>query len=311
MKIKRLEIIKKFPWLKEKKCQYIISSSYDGLICASFLNHFLNWELVGYYDFESVWISEKAKKNKKETIWVDLNILPIQGRALGGHIVAYDNEIPKGFDSSCNPNILVKLSSKDFQYKYPFSTIIFLMWLHNKQIIDNDDARFALLHADDVWLKFQKYNSNCKLWKNTLANYNWDNLFNNVNTKNFEKKVDQKYYPFFKSNNFFNQTGKIKSSYYNIISKQLWLNPDWEENIILNLFDYFGKVFEWTPPRLPIIDHRIDGVKDKIELIKIKEKGINHFIKKNKVFSYAITSTRTLSYTIFNNINKKEIRPNG
>ena len=41
MDIKRTTIIKKFPWLKEKKRQYIISASYEGLICASFLNHFL------------------------------------------------------------------------------------------------------------------------------------------------------------------------------------------------------------------------------------------------------------------------------
>ena len=37
-------------------------------------------ELVGYYDMESIWISDNAKKNKNEIIWVDLNILPKQGR---------------------------------------------------------------------------------------------------------------------------------------------------------------------------------------------------------------------------------------
>ena len=307
MKIKRSEIIQRFPWLKKKNCQYIISASYDGLICASFLNHFLNWELVGYYDLSHLWISNKAKKNKKNIIWVDLNILPIQGRAIGGHIVAYDSKIPKGFDSSCNPNALVKLSSRDFQYKYPFSTIIFLMWLHNKQILDNDEARFILMHADDVWLKYQKYNANCNLWQDTLLSYDWAQLFDGMNNKNFEKKIVQKYYPLFQSHKFFNQSGKIKSKYYNIQSQQLYFNPDWDEDIALNLINYFAEKLEWSPPKLPDIDSRIDGIKSKVELRKIKDKGLDFFVKKNKIFSYAITSNKTLSYTVFNKMKQNPI----
>ena len=307
MQIKRSDIIKKFSWLKNKKCKYIVSASYDGMICASFLNHFLDWKLVGYYNLENLWISEEAKANKQKLIWVDLNILPIHGRAIGGHIVAYDNKIPKGFDSSCNPNALVKLSSNDFKYKYPFSTIIFLMWLHNKEILQTDSAKFSLLHSDDVWLKYQKYNTNCKLWADTLKDYNWEKLFSGINSKTFEKKINQKYYPLFESKNFFNQSGKIKSQYFNILSKQLSINPDWDEDIILNLFNYFAENLEWSPPELPKITQRIDGIKSKVKLNTIKDTGINDFIKKNKIFSYAITSTKTLSYTFFNSSDRNPI----
>lgn len=307
MQIKRQDIIKQFPWLVKKNCKYIISSSYDGLMCSSFLNHYLGWELVGYYDLESLWISESAKKNKEDIIWVDLNILPIQGRAIGGHIVSYDNKIPKGFDSSCNPNILAKLSSSDFKYKYPFSTILFLMWLHNKYANDDDESKFLILNADDAWLKYQKYQSNCDLWKKTLSDYNWDFLFNNVDKKTFEKKINQKFYPNFESNYFFNQTGKIKSRYYNIKSRQLWFNPDWDQDIILNLINYFAEKLDWTPPQIPIISNRIDGKRNKITLSKIKDDGLDSFINKNKVFSYAMISNRTMSYTIFNKMKKNPI----
>tara|TARA_Y100000996_G_scaffold25220_1_gene18071 strand:+ start:7963 stop:8886 length:924 start_codon:yes stop_codon:yes gene_type:complete len=307
MQIKRQDIIKQFPWLVKKKCKYIISSSYDGLICSSFLNHYLGWELVGYYDLESLWISETAKKNKEDIIWVDLNILPIQGRAIGGHIVSYDNKIPKGFDSSCNPNILVKLSSSDFKYKYPFSTILFLMWLHKKYANDDDESKFLMLNADDAWLKYQKYQSNCDLWKKTLSDYDWDFLFNNVDKKTFEKKICQRYYPNFESNYFFNQTGKIQSRYYNIKSRQLWFNPDWDQDIILNLINYFAEKLNWTPPQIPSISNRIDGKKNKITLSKIKDDGLDSFINKNKVFSYAMISNRTMSYTIFNKMKKNPI----
>ncbi len=307
MEIKRKEIINRFPWLMKKNCQYIVSASYDGLICASFLNHFLNWDLVGYYDFEHLWISEKAQKNKKKVIWVDLNILPIEGRAIGGHIVGYNNEIPSGFKTSCNPNILVQLSSNDFKYKYPFSTIIFLMWLHNKKIIESKDSKFTVLNADDAWLKYQKYPSNCMLWQKSLTDYDWNHLFSNVEKKIFERRISQTYYPFFEAQGFFTQTGKIKSKHYSLSSRQGWYNLDWDEDIILKLFDYFGEKLEWTPPKLPQIYKRIDGIRNKAELRNVKEKGINDFIKKNKVFSYAITSTKTLSYTIFNKMNQNPI----
>ena len=86
------------------------------------------------------------------------------------------------------------------------------------------------------------------------------------------------------------------------------INPDWDEDIILNLFKYFAEHLEWSPPELPNISERIDGTKDTIELNKIKEHGINQFIKDKKVFSYAITSTKTLSYTIFNGMKRNPIK---
>ena len=102
----RNEIINKYPWINKTKQRFIISADYDGLICASLLNHHKNWDLVGYYDLESIWISKEAQEHKNDIIWVDLNILPQQGRAIGGHIVSIKNESPEGFYSSCNPNLL-------------------------------------------------------------------------------------------------------------------------------------------------------------------------------------------------------------
>ena len=130
----RNDIIKKYPWINKKKQRFIISADYDGLICASLLNHHKQWSLVGYYNLESIWISDEAKKNKNDVIWVDLNILPHQGRAIGGHIVSIKDESLPGFETSCNPNIMAELNSSSFNRKFPFSTLIFLLWLHNYQI---------------------------------------------------------------------------------------------------------------------------------------------------------------------------------
>lgn len=181
------------------------------------------------------------------------------------------------------------------------------MWLHNKISFESNDSKFAILNADDSWLKYQKYTSNCKLWTKSLADYNWGYLLKDVEKKMFEKRVVQKYYPFLKSQGIFTQKGKIKSKHYNISSMQGWYNMDWDEDIALKLFNYFGENLGWTPPTLPNICKRIDGVRNKAKLKSIKEKGINFFIKKNKVFSYAITSNKTLSYTIFKKMKQSPI----
>ena len=110
MVFNRNNLFSNFSWLKEKNHSMVISADYDGLICAAFLHHHLNWEIEGYYDLNTIWISNKGLTEKKELIWVDLNILPHQGRAIGGHIISFDQDIPNGFKSSCNPNILAKIT---------------------------------------------------------------------------------------------------------------------------------------------------------------------------------------------------------
>ena len=130
----RDDIIKKFPWINKKGQKFIVSADYDGLICASLLNHIKGWKLVGYYNLESIWISSEAKKNKTDVIWVDLNILPRQGRSIGGHITSIKDEIAPGFDTSCNLNIIAKLNSSKFNKKFPMSTLLFFLWLYNIHI---------------------------------------------------------------------------------------------------------------------------------------------------------------------------------
>ena len=131
MQIQRKNILKRYKWLNEKKRSFIISADYDGAICASFLRHHLKWDLVGYYNFNSIWLSKKALDNKKELIWVDLNILPLSGRSIGGQIVSLKDETPNGFKTSCNANILASITNENFNQKFPFSTLLFLMWIHN------------------------------------------------------------------------------------------------------------------------------------------------------------------------------------
>jgi hypothetical protein len=238
---------------------------------------------------------------------VDLNILPKQGKAIGGHIVSISGDIPSGFQSSCNPNILANITAGEFQRKFPFSTLIYLLWLHNIEIKHDMLARLLVLNSDAAWLKYQRYPENSKKWQKLLPDYNWNWLFQGVNTKAFEKQIDKYLYPLFQSMQAVSGKSKLRSKYLNISSKQFQFNPDWDDDIILNLINLFGNTLGWTPPKLPEKLKSINGIRKKVPLALIKEIGLSQFLKENRVFSYAIPSPRIFNFTSFGTINKSPL----
>ena len=307
MVFKRNKMFSQFPWLREKNLSMIISADYDGLICASLLHHHLNWQLEGYYDLNTIWITKKGIQEKQNLIWVDLNILPKQGKAIGGHIVSISGDIPPGFQSSCNPNILAEITAGEFQRKFPFSTLIYLLWLHNIEINNDLLARLLVLHSDATWLKYQQYPENSKYWEKLLPDYNWKGLFNGVNTKRFERRIDEDLYPLFQSMQAVSGKSKLRSKHLNICSKQFQFNPDWDEDVILTLINLFGDTLGWTPPPIPSTLKSINGNRKKVPLALIKEIGISQFLKDNRVFSYAIPSPRIFNFTSFGTVNKSPL----
>ncbi|NOZ09171.1 MAG: hypothetical protein GXO91_09930 [FCB group bacterium] len=311
MEFSRKKIISKYPWLVERDQPFIISADYDGLICASLLHQQLNWQLAGYYDLTSLWISDTARKYRRDLIWVDLNILPVQGRAIGGHIVSPDRETPPGFETSCNPNILSGLTAKDFRKKFPFSTLIYLLWLHNLRVENSLLARLLVLQADAVWLKFQNYPENVKTWMKMLGDYDWEWLFKRVNTRTFEKRIDGLLYPKLTALGAVSRRGKLKSVNYGFRSLQYQFNPDWDEDVVLALFRLFGNELKWTPPPLPEITRRIEGRRSKVPLHEVKKTGLQDWLKKRKVFSYAIPSPQILNYTTFGEFRRSPLEKKG
>ena len=307
MIFQRNELFSRFPWLQERNLPMIISADYDGLICASFLHHHLNWQLEGYYDLNTIWISEKGIQEKQNLIWVDLNILPIQGQAIGGHIISISGDIPPGFQSSCNPNILADITAGEFHKKFPFSTLIYLLWMHNIEIQNDLLARLLVLHSDASWLKFQHYTENCRHWQNDLNDFNWSWLFQRVNSKAFEKRIDEQLYPLFQTMQAVSGKSKLKSNHLNIRSRQYQFNPDWDDDVILQLINLFGKTLGWTPPDIPSVTRSIEGVRQKVPLAFIKQNGLSNFLKENRVFSYAIPSPRIFNFTSFGMQNKSPL----
>ena len=299
MKFNRKNIFKKYEWLQEKKRPFIISADFDGLICAAFLSHHLNWNLVGYYDFNYIWLSEEAEKQKKDIIWVDLNILPKSGKSIGGQIVSIDNETPLGFETSFNANILAEIAANNFKSKFPFSTLLLLFWLYDFKYKKDNIGKLLILHSDNTWMKIQKYSKNIIFWKELLGDYEWDSLFSGVDTLEYDIKIDQYLYPKLIQLGAASKFSKLTSKFLKIKSRECTFNPDWDGDVILKLFSLFGESLGWTPPQLPKITKRVHGNRYKLPLQNISIMGLKSFIKKKKIFSYAITSPQNFNYTIF------------
>jgi len=132
-------------------------------------------------------------------------------------------------------------------------------------------------------------------------------LFNGVNTKGFERRIDEDLYPLFQSMQAVSGKSKLRSKHLNICSKQFQFNPDWDEDVILTLINLFGDTLGWTPPPIPSILKSINGNRKKVPLALIKEIGISQFLKDNRVFSYAIPSPRIFNFTSFGTVNKSPL----
>ena len=125
-------------------------------------------------------------------------------------------------------------------------------------------ARLLVLHSDSSWLKYQEYKHNANQWCDYLKKYNWRWLFQKVNSSTFERRIDEILYPELKKIGAVSSLSKLTSKKLNIKSRQFQFNPDWDEDVILNLFKLFGNKLKWTPPELPIIKHRLEGHRKKL-----------------------------------------------
>ena len=140
-----------------------------------------------------------------------------------------------------------------------------------------------------------------------LHDFNWKWLIQKVDKIVFEDRIDQILYPSLKNIGAISAFGKLHSKKLNIASKQFQFNPDWDEDVILNLFDLFGNELEWTPPKLPNITKCFIGERNKKTITEIKKYGLSKFLLDNSVFSYAIPSPRIFNYTTFKKNKKTHI----
>ncbi len=297
IRLNREEIFQHFPWLRDRGRPMVISTDIDGLLSAAFLHHHLGWQVAGYYDRATLWLSTMTDEQRERLVWVDLDICRPGCPALGHHILTLTGDAPAALSCVCNANLLAGIGADSFTSKYPFSTVLFLMWLHEVPLRRDLIARLLVLHADSSWINYQYYGDNCRSWQQRLPGYDWRWLFNRVDSERFEQRMRDQLYPRLEDLGACNSQGLTSSRHLGLKGGQLRFNPDWDEDVILGGYSLAGTYLKWSPPQAPAIAHRIEGRRTTAALGSTASKDFPAQLVSSGVFSYAITSRDTINFT--------------
>ena len=94
---------------------------------------------------------------------------------------------------------------------------------------------------------------------NNLVDFNWEYLNKNINSIEYENKIDQYLYPKLISIGAVSGFSKLASKYLKIKSRECKFNPDWDSDIILKLFNLFAENLNWTPQDYLILLSELKG----------------------------------------------------
>jgi len=311
MKIKeRLDyssLIKEYPWLLEKNQKCIISPDADGMLCGLFLSHYLNWEIVGYYDNGKNLILKKGISSR-DCIFVDTEIHRDDIKSVGHHISILRNkdDCLKGFSQCLNPNNLRKRSLKEnFNKKYPMGTIHLILPIiaQKYEIKFSENAFFVILQADGTINRFlDKYSENLSDWLDYLGARDKGNILFKILDRNVHLLDLNKEYVDYVNEYVKNKKDKIpisdskglKTSSFNKLMNGFSI--DCKKNI----FDYLKFISEKTSWKFKETSWIFDDFKIYKFTKKIDKPGVKKYEQavKDKFLSLAITGTQTMEYTL-------------
>ena len=133
------EILGKHDWLLQRGMQCVLSPDSDGLLCALFMSHFLDWEVVGFYDGKVAVIREGVSCYAPTTVFLDMEVYRRGVRSIGHHMVRYSNRHEPAtwgnFQDCIQPNNLRNYDFRsNFRAKYPLATIHLLLALLGREL---------------------------------------------------------------------------------------------------------------------------------------------------------------------------------
>lgn len=299
---------------RNRKC--IVNADIDGILAGMFLQHFLNWRVVGYSsccgkEDDELWL-EDQEEHLVDCVFVDLPVIVKEYTVIDQHFVAFDMDSVDKYTSDTNkvnPNIMRKRifsrgdGKSEYTSKYPFGTAHFVLAiLENMGIINSEftldiskklgnfDLADLILRADRVIGNTYQYNPNCVDWANwiiELGGKNTEALFVVVKKEYgkrilTEKEVEKKLISLGCKGVDGDCSNLFRTKDYDTLKGYFKFLSD-SINLrplpINNLFD-FGKL---KGKRLFIVNSNVDVVKKEAE--------------KDNIFSYAFVTMRALSLT--------------
>jgi len=290
----------------------IIGNDLDALLSSCLLKSKFGWDIVGIYDYHTIWFDAKQTKQdflknlkSQKYIAVDLDIYRNYLPSVGHHILSlHPDDILPQHENTLNPNLLRGITHEKFKQKYPMGTVHFLMWLFDDYLKITRLGELLLWLADSTFINAQshRFRENVKDWlENFVPNNILKNGFDAVDTKAFETEVRKSAFPVLYKTGLGRGKGQVKSRHLKLQGYQCqWMNPNDSRKKIINLLQIIKENLEWESPHLPESFNFINGTRDskRIKSSELNQKEfLRRFLGDKKVFSYVITNKNLINFT--------------
>lgn len=300
----RQAILHEFPWMTEKGHLMISGNDVDSLLSVFFLHHHLGWNLIGFYNYETIWYADQYElKDAKEAIWVDLDIYHKEVRSVGHHVLKFrTDDVMPGHVQSLNPNLLRGVDyTRGFAVKYPLGTIHFLLWLVNVDLPQHEDARFLFWLPDSSWINAQshRFRENVEDWLwNCIPVPGLQSTFKEVDTADYERYMEAFFGRLISQTGFKRGRGQVASRHLKLCGLQCTFKQPDEHSLscVRRLADFVSDIAGYSAPEIPAEYQHVTGIRNP------NRKDLAGFLEREKVFSYVIPNRDTINYTTFENI---------
>lgn len=187
------KILEVNPWIAKKKQKCILSPDSDGLLCGLFMSHYLDWEIVGFYDGKVCLLKDGISAYNENVCFLDIEIYRKGIKSMGHHMLSiYNTAKPddweERFKNCIQPNLMRNYDRNSFRLKYPLATIHLLIGILESEIEIKveENAIFPLIFVDGTfnvmfsypenvmnWWKYLKVEDNSKLLKSIFLGENY------------------------------------------------------------------------------------------------------------------------------------------
>jgi hypothetical protein len=172
------KIVEHHPWIIQPNLKCVLSPDSDGLLCGLLMSHYLNWEVVGYYDGKVMVLDKDYAA--KDVVFLDMEICRSEIKSIGHHMLMFNKKyfplVREKFTNCIQPNLMRNYDSKRFRLKYPLATIHLLIGILDntyKKVELSEDAICPLYFTDGTFNVLFSYPENVLDWLKYLrANEN-------------------------------------------------------------------------------------------------------------------------------------------
>ncbi len=305
-----------FPWLRDHAPKHlIIGDDLDAALSALlYLRHNPNAVLAGVYcGYQRLcYHSGLAPNALAQAIYLDLDIAHAQCRSLGHHILRVGaGDQLAGLANSCNPNQWIGRSiEQGFAQKYPLGTVHLLLALYNEDMPNIPYAEATIWLADSAFINGQshRFRANMHEWLyQHLPHAPLQQGFERIDTVAFEEKIAQTQ-SFLQEKGFVQGRGQVQSRHLHLTGFQC--QPDAHNMPVEQVGSYFRHLlavlaevtgWHWAEGQIQLDALRaVTGKRTSLPLAQVAAQGgLDDFLAKNDVFSYAFPYKNSINYTTF------------